>query len=239
MAIFDFKGETAFYAQCIRQLAFARAPATVAEFGPGAGTAVIAELTDVPNVSVRGIEIDAASAGSARAAIIAAGLRGRYDVTLGDFLSQPPQADCLIANPPYLPSCADGPRLTALEPETLALLRQCAGGPTGSEISQELLRLHYPLVMMLVASHADPLAIFRTAREYGYWVTGWLTRPVTFGALHVPVLPVIRELQAAGRAFVLPASETYLLSGVLWEKTTKPRVSDTERSLVACMRGLA
>jgi hypothetical protein len=74
------------------------------------------------------------------------------------------------------------------------MLAQCDGGPTGGEASIALLGLGYEDVMLLVAGHADPIAVLSAARGAGYEVAGWLARPFGFGALHPPVMNVLRGL---------------------------------------------
>jgi hypothetical protein len=237
VTIFDFTGETRFYAQCIEQLVLAAPAGTIAELGSGSGDAVITALQSGYEGSVIGVEIDQESAKRAQASISAAGLGEHYEVRLGDFRAQPPQADCLIANPPYMPSYSAEMGVED-DPATLRLLNQCDGGPTGAELSQELLRLDYAQVMLILSTHANPLAILQTAREHEYSVMGWLCRPVTFGRLHVPVLSIIRGLERTGKAFVLPESGTYLIFGVLWVKTGRLKASDFDRALTQCIIGL-
>lgn len=247
MAVFDGDagggGETSFYAQCLKHLVFegARPPARVVEFGPGSGSAVIAALAskDYPT-SVLGVEIDEESVDCARTRIADAHLEGQYAVTLGDFFSRPPEADCLVANPPFLPTVDEGSALAGevMDPKTRAMLPQCDGGPTGSELSQRLLKLHYAQVMMLVCSFVNPIATFDTAREHGYSVSTWLARPGRLGGLARWVFPTIRELQSRQQAFFLRDSEVFLMCGVLWSRSEQTQVSDAERSLVACMKGL-
>ena len=242
MAVFDGGSETSFYAECLRHLVFgaAQPPAKVAEFGSGSGEAVIAALgSGKYPVSVRGTEIDQESAETARDRIAAVGLEGQYAVTHGDFFAQPPEADCLVANPPFLP--VEGSPLLApgaADARTQAMLRQCDGGPTGTELSRRLLGLGYPQVMMLMCSSVNSVATFDSAREHGYSVVMWLARPGRLGGLARRVLPAIRDLQDRGLAFFLQDTEDFLMSGVLWLRSEPGEVSNAERLLVACMRGL-
>jgi hypothetical protein len=124
-----------------------------------------------------------------------------------------------------MPSCPDAPQ------DIAAMLAQCDGGPTGAEASIALLGLGYMQVMLLVAGHANPVAVLAAARGAGYEVAGWLARPFGFGALHPPVMGVLRRLEARGQAFF--AASSYVLAGVLWKQGGA--VSDAERSLAACL----
>jgi len=223
VAVFTFPAETRFYSRCLSDLAFPRA-STVAELGSGDGTAVIAALRDHPDVTVSGIERDPVSAQAAKQAIASAGITG-YHVACGDFMLHRPPGRMLVANPPYMPSCPDAPE------DVAPMLAQCDGGPTGGEASIALLGLGYEDVMLLVAGHADPMAVLSAARGAGYEVAGWLARPFGFGALHPPVMKVLRGLAATGQAFFTESS--YVLAGVLWKQGG--RVGDAERSLAACL----
>lgn len=106
--IFSCPEESTFYAQCLRSRVFARdePPRTLAEFGAGAGGPVIeAVRASQFKGSIRGFELSAAACHAANHNIKLHGLRGRYTVEYGSFFARPaPKADCLIANPPYLPA---------------------------------------------------------------------------------------------------------------------------------------
>ena len=229
--------------ECLRYLVFegARPPARVAEFGSGSGAPVIAALgIEGYPTSVFGVEIDEESVDCARTRIADAHLEGQYGVTLGDFFSQPPEADCLVANPPMNPTADERSALTGdtVDLRTQAMLRQCDGGPTGSELTRRLLKLHYPQVMVLVSSFVNPIATLDTAREHGYSMVTWLGRPTRLGGLARRVLPAIRDLQSRQQAFFLRDSEVFLTFGVLWSRGEEAQVSNAERSLVACIKGL-
>lgn len=250
VAVFDGnatgRGSTSFFALCLDYLIFdqstgAQPPPRIAEFGSGTGSAVIETLAKhTCPTTVFGVEIDKESVDVARTRIADANLEERYTVINGDFFEQPPAADCLIACPAALPTFNQetaGPADT-IDEKTLSLLKQIDGGPTGSELSRKLLRLDYAQVMMLVMSFADPIAILGTAREHGYYMEAWLSRPAKLGSLARRVLPVIHDLQGKHQAFLLPDSEIYLMFGVLWTKSYQSQAHNTERSLVACLEGL-
>ena len=243
MAVFGCEAETSFYARCLELLVFkgyngARPPDHIAEFGSGSGDAVVAAMAGTRYAgTVHGIEIDEASFSFGRRLVHGEHLEGKYTIELGNFFLTPPEADCLIGNPPYLPRLQKSTE--KISADDRALLDQCCGGQTGAEVSQRLLSLEYKQVMLLISSYSNPLEIINAARQNNYALVAWLGWSTRLGRLGLLVEPAIRNLQEQSKAFLLSDSDLYLLCGVLWSKSSRAEVSAEERLLVTSLENLS
>ncbi|PNH12607.1 hypothetical protein TSOC_000456 [Tetrabaena socialis] len=191
----------------------------VVEFGTGDGTPVIRALakTSFDGV-IHGFELNPTSADLAHKQADSAGLSGRYQVHTGCFYkgtSEPASpaagARCIISNPPYLPA-----------PDDDILMPELFGGQDGAGLTRDLLSLGFPYAILLVASYSNPASVLRHAAAAGYRVVDYLVTPLSFGTYssQPKVRQWISEMRARGEAFY--SGNTYLLSGVLFEKTDLP-----------------
>ncbi|KAG2454859.1 hypothetical protein HYH02_000690 [Chlamydomonas schloesseri] len=196
----------------------------VVEFGTGDGTPVVNALmkTKFDGV-VHGFELNPTSAELAREHAAAFGLQDRYQVHTGCFYagtrspgSPAAGAGCLVSNPPYLPA-----------PDADILMPELHGGSDGAGLTRDLLSLRYPYAMLLVASYSNPAAVLRHAAAAGYRVVDFLVTPLPFGTYssQPKVRNWIAAMRARGEAFY--SGNTYLLAGVLFERTDLPPQQQT------------
>lgn len=213
--------ESTFYARCVESLLTSTQlrrylAQGVVELGAGSGLPVIEAVRRAEStVRVRGFERDPVACDTARRLVDLKG-PATYTVTCGDFFTHTATAveRCAIANPPYLPGCppaasADGVAAPSDGPSL-------CGGQHGAEITCRVLAGRFDLVMMMVASIADPLGVLAEAAAHGYRLLDWTTRPIRFGQFcrEPTVWRRIQEMTAAGEAF--HSADEYLLAGVTW-----------------------
>ncbi|MCK9901593.1 methyltransferase [Parafrankia colletiae] len=207
--------ESTFYAWCVERLLSSAVAAPhlaggIVELGAGTGLPIIEALSRCEaSVPVRGFERDPDSFRVAAHLVAAKGPPG-YTVEPGDFFEQALDGPerIAVANPPYLAAPADDTGTPELW-----------GGESGAEVTCRLLSGPYDVLMLMVASIADPLGVIEHARRSGYAVADWSVCPVVFGphSCRSGVRGRIDELRTEGRAF---STETdYLLAGVTWLRT--------------------
>lgn len=204
--------ESAFYSWCVERLL--RSPAAaphlvggVVELGAGTGLPIIEALSRCEaRVPVRGFERDPESFRVA-SRLVATKAPPGYTVEPGDFFDRGVDGPerVAVANPPYLAAPSDDTGTPELW-----------GGESGAEVTRRLLCGPFDVLMLMVASIADPLGVIDHAEGSGYTVTDWYVRPIPFGrhSREPAVHRRIRELGAEGRAFSSDAG--YLLAGVTW-----------------------
>lgn len=207
--------ESTFYAWCVERLLRSAVAAPhltggIVELGVGTGLPVIEALSRCEaTVPVRGFERDPDSFRVAARLVDAKGPPG-YTVEPGDFFEQALDGPerIAVANPPYLAAPADD----AGTPELW-------GGESGAEVTRRLLSGPFDVLMLMVASIADPLGVIEHAGLSGYTVQDWSVCPITFGphSRRAGVHGRIDELRAEGRAF--SSGTDYLLAGVTWLRT--------------------
>lgn len=208
--VFYCPEESGFYAQCLKSLIFMRdtTARTVVEFGSGDGSPVIEALRESYFQGlVQGFELNPVACEIANSSINVSGLRNRYRVYNESFFTQRPEADCLIANPPYLPAPDNDIRMPLLY-----------GGEDGSSLTNTLLSLGYERTLLMISSYSNPIGTLRHAAAQGYAVHDFIIAPLTFGiySSEPKVKRRIEALYKAGKAFY--KGDIYLLIGVLFKK---------------------
>jgi methylase of polypeptide subunit release factors len=209
--VFHCLEESSFYAQCLHSLIFAREarPQTVVEFGSGDGGPVIEALRHSGFTgAIQGFELNPAAYDIANRNIQDNALNGLYRVRNECFFAAKAlRADCLIANPPYLPAPDRDIRLPLLY-----------GGEDGSMLTNILLSLNYDTVLLMISSYSNPIGTLRRAAAEGYAVSSFLIAPLSFGVYssEPKVRRRIETLRKTGRAFY--DGSMYLLAGVRFEK---------------------
>jgi methylase of polypeptide subunit release factors len=83
------------------------------------------------------------------------------------FESSQPNANYLVANPPYLPA-----------PDNDIYLPLLFGGIDGATITNKLLSLNYDNVLLLVSSFSNPESTIQKAKANGYYVNNFLVLPL-------------------------------------------------------------
>jgi methylase of polypeptide subunit release factors len=228
--VFICPEESQFYSSCLEHLVFNRCASldTVVEFGSGDGSPVINSLlrSQFEGV-VYGYEPNIAAYNTAQAAISHVKLSQRYVIKNQSFFEAHPfNANCLIANPPYLPAPDNDIRIPLLH-----------GGTDGATVTKRLLSLNYPSAMVLVSSYSNPVSVINYAADQGYQVSDFMITPLKFGqySREPKVEDQIIELRSQYKAFFL--KDVYFLAGVLL-KHKDPGHSDLSAELVQTLTSL-
>jgi hypothetical protein len=171
---------------------------TIIEFGSGTGEPVIAALLNSGFTGIiHGYEVNSGAAHIARQLVSGLGLSRQYIIHTGSFFdaSDIPQADYLIANPPYIP---------ADNPADLILPGLC-GGPNGNSVAERILDAGYPNVCLEVSSYSNPSALIQHAQTLGYSLTRYSVTDLPLGIYsgQPVVMNRIRQMQSEGRAFLV------------------------------------
>ncbi len=209
--VFFCPEESHFYSHCLERLVFSTCSEneTVIEFGSGDGSPIINALMRTRFDSVvHGYELNPSAVEVARSRVEEYELHQKYVVHNESFYeADRPDAHYLIANPPYLPA-----------PDNQICMPLLHGGCDGAKISNTLLTLDYPSVMVLISSYSNPIETLQLAFENGYYVTDFMVTPLQFGyySSEPKVRNTIDELRKAGKAFF--SQNIYLLAGVLFKK---------------------
>lgn len=228
--VFHCLEESSFYAQCLHSLVFARqmSPRTVVEFGSGDGGPVIKALRHSGFAgTIQGFELNTAAYEIANHNIHGNALDNLYHVRNECFFAVgAPRADCLIANPPYLPAPDRDIRLPLLY-----------GGKDGSMLTNMLLSLNYDTVLLMISSYSNPIGVLRRVAAEEYAVSGFLIAPMSFGiySSEPKVRRRIETLRKVGRAFY--DGSMYLLAGVRLEKRQRD-VPDLSAGLTKILTAL-
>ncbi len=228
--VFYCPEESRLYAGCLKTLIFARedAPRTMVEFGSGDGGPVIESLRGSEFTgSIRGYELNPTACVLADHGIKLNNLQDHYTIYNESFFARPEvKAECLIANPPYLPAPDSNIRLPLLY-----------GGDDGSMLTNILLSMGYQDVMLMISSYSNPLGTIHHALAQGYAVSDFVVAPLTFGAYSCEskVKRRIEALRTMERAFY--DGDTYLLAGVLFEKARGEK-TDLSYGLIKLMTAL-
>jgi methylase of polypeptide subunit release factors len=228
--VFYCPEESSLYAQCLNALIFARqrGPRTLIEFGSGDGNPVIDALRGSAFKGfIHGYELSPMACEIASARISAHGLQGRYTVHNESFFAQDrPDAECLIANPPYLPAPDSDIRLPLLY-----------GGEDGSALTKALLSQSYDSALLMISSYSNPAGTIRHAAAEGYAVSDFIIAPLTFGfySSEPKVKRTIEYLRRSGLAFY--DRDMYLLAGVLFRKRCEP-TADVSAGLIKLLTTL-
>ncbi len=209
--VFFCPEESHFYSHCLERLVFSQCSKAdrVVEFGCGDGTPVINSLIRV-NFSgkVHGYELNPSACEVAQSRIDQYDLGHQYSVCNQSFFeSSQADAQYLIANPPYIPAPDDKISMPLLH-----------GGSDGATITNRLLSLDYPNVMLLVSSYSNPVDTIAHALANHYSVADFMITPLKFGyySSEPKVRNHISELRRSRKAFY--SGNIYFLAGVLFKK---------------------
>ncbi len=190
------------YAQSLQNLLFNTLHAncsspTIIEFGSGTGHPILSAILNSGFTGiVHGYEINPEAASAAQQLISSYGLARQYIIHAESFFSarDVPQADHLIANPPYIPAdnAAD------------LLLPALRGGSEGNTVSKRLLSAGYPHVCLEISSYSNPAALLQHAQSLGYSLTRFSITELPLGmySRQPVVMNRIRHMQQDGRAFL-------------------------------------
>ncbi len=209
--VFFCPEESYFYSHCLEKFVLSTCLESelVVEFGCGDGTPVIHSLLRNSFLSeIHGYELNPAAASLARTRIDQHKLGQKYFIYNESFFeADRPNAQYLIANPPYLPAIDDDIQMPLLR-----------GGNDGSGITKQLLTLGYPTALMMISSYSNPVETVNHALKHHYYVADFLISPLQFGyySREPKVKQTIRQLKKARRAFY--SENIYFLAGVLFRK---------------------
>ncbi|MGI2902598.1 SAM-dependent methyltransferase [Tolypothrix sp. VBCCA 56010] len=209
--IFVCPEESNFYSNCLENLVIRNClhNESVVEFGSGDGTPVINSLLrNKFDGVIHGFELNTSAWKVANSTIDEYNLANKYVISNSClFKSSKPQAEYLIANPPYLPA-----------PDKDIYMPLLFGGIDGAAITNELLSLDYDNVLLLVSSYSNPESTIEKAKENGYSVNNFVVLPLKFGyySSEPKVKKHIEELRKKKMAFY--SGDYYFLAGVLFKK---------------------
>lgn len=209
--VFFCPEESHFYSHCLERLVFNHCDDvdTIVEFGCGDGTPIINSLLRTNFVGkVHGYELNPSASEVAQSRVAQYELSHQYFIHNRSFFETPrPTAQYLIANPPYIPA-----------PDNDILMPLLHGGFDGAAITNSLLTLDYPNVMLLVSSYSNPVGTIAQGEKYGYSVEDFMVTPLQFGyySSEPKVKNHIADLQTNRQAFY--SGNTYFLAGVLFKK---------------------
>jgi Methyltransferase small domain len=209
--VFYCPEESYFYAYCFERFVLANCKSSdrVVEFGCGDGSPIIHALTrNSFQGTVHGYDLNSLACQVAESRIEKFCLSNRYIICNESFFeASRPEAQYLIANPPYLPSPDDGILMPALR-----------GGSDGSGITRQLMTLDYPALLLMISSYSNPVDTIDHAIAQGYYVADFMVSPLQFGyySSELKVKDAIRQLRYDQQAFY--SSNVYFLAGVLFKK---------------------
>lgn len=208
--VFFCPEESQFYAQCLEKLVLSQGPSesSVVEFGAGDGSPVIrALLKSSFNGLIQGYELNSEACQIAQSRIELYGLDDSYQVHNACFFENSPEsAQCLIANPPYLPA-----------PDDQLYMPSLHGGHDGASITKRLLSHGCEQVMLMISAYSNPIDTVEHALKLGYQVADFMVSPLKFGyySCEPKVRNTITELRSKQKAFF--SDKIYFLSGVLFQ----------------------
>jgi hypothetical protein len=228
--IFFCPEESRFYSYCLEHLIFNQCnrSARVIEFGSGDGSPIINSLcrTEFEGV-IHGYELNPSAYEVAQTQVKQCKIEHKYVVHNESFFdADRPNADYLIANPPYIPA-----------PDSNIHMPLLRGGVDGASITNCLLSLDYSTVMLLISSYSNPVNTITHAISKGYDVADFMVTPLRFGyySSESSVKAHIADLRQSRKAFY--SSNIYFLAGVLFKKHTACGVN-LETELIQVMTAL-
>lgn len=236
--VFSCPEESDFYAYCLQTLAFRQCEnqkrehkknlETIVEFGTGDGSPVIKALLNTRfDGLIHGFELNSSAWSAAKAKVEEYELNHQYLIHNRSFFDSPhPAADCLIANPPYLPAWDNQLYQPLLH-----------GGIDGITVSKQLLSLGYERAILMVSSYSNPVELIDYALDQGYAIADFMIAPLPFGyySCEPKVRRRIAELRRDRQAFY--SENLYLLAGVLFAKQEKGTI-DKSTELLKLMTAL-
>jgi len=209
--IFFCPEESNFYSNCLENFVLRNCDDanSIVEFGSGDGSPVINSLLrNKFDGFIHGFELNTSAWKTANLTIDEYNLADKYVVNNSClFATSTPEANYLIANPPYLPA-----------PDNDIYMPLLFGGEDGATITNELLSLGYENVLLLVSSFSNPLSTIAQAQEHGYNISNFVILPLKFGyySSEPKVKNHIEELRKHNMAFY--SGEYYFLAGVLFQQ---------------------
>jgi methylase of polypeptide subunit release factors len=227
--IFFCPEESNFYSNCLENFVFRDTQdAECVEFGSGDGTPVIHSLLRNKFYGIiHGFELNDSACKVANLTIDEYNLNSKYVIYNSSlFDTSKPDADYLVANPPYLPA-----------PDNDIYMPLLFGGEDGATITNDLLSLGYDNVVLLVSSYSNPKSTIDHARDNDYYVTNFTVLPLKFGyySSEPKVKKHIEELRKNNMAFY--SGDYYFLAGVLFKKYSDSNV-DLSHELTQVMTSL-
>lgn len=166
--IFFCPEESHFYSNCLENFILRNCDNSdfIVEFGSGDGSPVINSLLrNKFDGIIHGFELNTSAWKAANLTIDEYNLSDKYVVNNSSLFASPiPEANYLIANPPYLP---------AADPDIYMPL--LFGGEDGATITNNLLSLGYENVLVLVSSFSNPISTIKQAQENGYSISNFFS----------------------------------------------------------------
>ncbi|MBW4672589.1 MAG: SAM-dependent methyltransferase [Desmonostoc geniculatum HA4340-LM1] len=209
--IFVCPEESNFYSNCLENFVIRNCHEyeSIVEFGSGDGSPVINSLlrNNFHGV-IQGFELNTSAWKTANLTIDEYKLSDKYIIHNSSlFDSSQPDAEYLVANPPYLPA-----------PDNDIYMPLLFGGVDGAKITNELLTLGYENVLILISSFSNPTSTLNLAKENGYCVANFMILPLQFGyySSEPKVKKHIEKLRENKMAFY--SGDYYFLAGVLFKK---------------------
>lgn len=227
--IFFCPEESNFYSNCLENFILRNCDDanSIIEFGSGDGSPVINSLLrNKFDGVIHGFELNTSAWKAANLTIDEYNLTDKYVVNNSClFEASTPNANYLIANPPYLPAPDDDIYMPLL-----------FGGEDGATITNELLSLGYENVLLLVSSFSNPLSTIAQAQEHGYSISNFVILPLKFGyySSEPKVKNHIEELRKHNMAFY--SGDYYFLAGVLFQQDAS--TVDLSKELTQVMTSL-
>jgi methylase of polypeptide subunit release factors len=209
--VFFCPEESQFYAQCLEKMVLSQntSEISVVEFGSGDGSPVIqALLKSSFGGIIQGYELNSDACQLAKLRIEQYDLDSYYRIYNTSFFENSlEEAQCLIANPPYLPA-----------PDNQLYMPSLHGGHDGATITKQLLAQGYEQVMLMISAYSNPVDTVNYATKLGYQVVDFMISPLKFGyySCEPKVRNTITELQRKRKAFF--SENIYFLAGVLFQQ---------------------
>ncbi len=228
--VFFCPEESHFYSYCLERLVFNRHrdSNSIIEFGSGDGSPVInALMRSQFNGTIQGYELNPSAHQVACSRASQCELDQKYVVHNQSFFdADAPNADCLIANPPYLPA-----------PDNNICMPLLHGGDDGATITNKLLTLDCPNAMLLISSYSNPVETIEHGLDHGYAVADFMVTPLQFGyySSEPKVRNCISKLRQNQQAFY--SQNIYFLAGVLFTKQELGAI-DISNELIKVMTAL-
>ncbi|MGP1387980.1 MAG: methyltransferase [Thainema sp.] len=226
--VFFCPEESRFYSQCLEKMLLNHCSAaeTIVEFGSGDGSAVINSLLNTSfNGVIHGYELNPRACQVAQSHIRQQGLTDCYIVHNQCCFTGLKQhsAQCLIANPPYIPA-----------PDNRILMPELHGGIDGATITKKLLTVGCEQVLLMISAYSNPVDTICHARAQGYQVVDFMVTPLPFGCYssEPKVKNWIAKLRSQNKAFY--SSNIYFLTGALFQKQNSA-VADLSDELLKVM----
>lgn len=228
--IFFCPEESNFYSNCLENFVLRNCQKSecIVEFGSGDGSPVINSLLrNRFNGVIHGFELNSSAWKAANLTIDEYSLNHKYIIHNSClFESSQPEAEYLVANPPYLPA-----------PDQDICMPLLYGGSDGATITNELLSLNYENVLLLLSSYSNPESTINHAKSKGYRVKSFVVLPLKFGyySSEPKVKNHIEELRRNNKAFY--SGDYYFLAGVLFQKSPESEL-DLSHELTQVMTTL-